>query len=154
MSEMKSKIKAFTLSEMLVVLLITVIVVGLAFSVLNLVQKQMFAVREDLELRSGENELKQALWRDFRTFSRIYGNRIDGSIQLENPFEQVRYQFQEKVVLRNLDTFRVEIKNKDFFFLGNPIETGELDALGLGVRNQEGASIFVYKANAAETYMD
>ncbi|WP_165395201.1 prepilin-type N-terminal cleavage/methylation domain-containing protein [Flagellimonas allohymeniacidonis] len=151
---MKSKIKAFTLSEMLVVLLITVIVVGLAFSVLNLVQKQMFAVREDLELRSGENELKQALWRDFRTFSRIYGNRIDGSIQLENPFEQVRYQFQEKVVLRNLDTFRVEIKNKDFFFLGNPIETGELDALGLGVRNQEGASIFVYKANAAETYMD
>ncbi|TEB40727.1 hypothetical protein D0809_29130, partial [Flavobacterium circumlabens] len=35
------KVKSFTLSELLIVMIITAIVVGMAFSVLRLVQKQI-----------------------------------------------------------------------------------------------------------------
>ena len=40
------KIPAFTLSEVLIVLVITAIVIGIAFSVLTLVNKQYNAIRD------------------------------------------------------------------------------------------------------------
>nr|WP_299339480.1 hypothetical protein [Allomuricauda sp.] len=154
MNDLKTKIKAFTLSEMLVVVLLTIIVVGLAFSVLGLVQKQMFDTRENLAVQSAENELRQALWRDFRSFSRIYGNRAEGILVFEQPFEKVNYQLSEGFVLRNLDTFKVKIKKRDFYFLGEMVEGGELDALKLELANTVESSIWVHKVNTAETYMD
>ena len=43
--KLTSKIQAYTLSEMIVVLILTSIVVGMAFSVLTLVQKHMSGIR-------------------------------------------------------------------------------------------------------------
>ncbi|MEM9650388.1 MAG: prepilin-type N-terminal cleavage/methylation domain-containing protein, partial [Bacteroidota bacterium] len=59
------KLRAFTLSEMLVVLLLTVIVVGLAFSVLNLVQRQMSGIESNYARNTAFDQLKQSLWVDF-----------------------------------------------------------------------------------------
>ena len=72
MISIRKKTKAFTLSELLVVLLITVIVAGLAFTTLNLVQKQMRDIRVGFESSSEKGRLKQVLWKDFNSYSRIY----------------------------------------------------------------------------------
>lgn len=45
---MNNKVKSFTLSELLVVMIITAIVVGMAFSVLRLVQKQIHTIQKTM----------------------------------------------------------------------------------------------------------
>ena len=45
----KHKIKAFTLSELIVVMVLTLVVAGMAFSVLQLVQKHMYAIKGNFE---------------------------------------------------------------------------------------------------------
>jgi Tfp pilus assembly protein FimT len=46
------KLKSFTLSELLIVMIITAIVVGMAFSVLRLVQKQIHTIQTNFDKSS------------------------------------------------------------------------------------------------------
>ena len=79
---MKTKIKAFTLSEMLVVLLLTAIVVGIAFSILSLVQRQMGGIQNTLEDGSRFRQLKQQAAIDINTFQKfkLNSNKLHFSI--------------------------------------------------------------------------
>ena len=61
---MNKKLNSFTLSEMLVVLVITAIVVGLAFSVLSLVRKQVYRLQNDTDKRVQYDLLKNKLFID------------------------------------------------------------------------------------------
>lgn len=150
----KPKVKAFTLSEMLVVLLLTIIVVGLAFTVLNLVQKQMGDIQIGFEGNSEKNRLKQVLWRDFRTYSRVYYNSDANQLICENPRERVSYEFQENHVIRALDSFNVNIKSTSGYFIGKNIVSGEVDALELELDDAKETSMLIYKINTAESFMD
>jgi len=71
MIKYSSKIKAFTLNEMLVVLLITAIVVGMSFAVLSLVQQQMHGIDGNYKKNTAFNLLKQSLWFDVISFDRL-----------------------------------------------------------------------------------
>ena len=51
---LKRKIKAFTLSEIIVVMLLTIIVIGLAFSVLTLIKKQMLLMENNFSKKTKE----------------------------------------------------------------------------------------------------
>ena len=154
MIPIKKKVKGFTLSEMLVVLLITVIVVGLAFTILNLVQKQMGDIRVGFEKNSEKNRLKQAMWRDFGTYSRIYYQENSSQLICENPKQRTIYQFQEDVVIRDLDSFSVQTKSPTRYFLGKSIVSGEVDALELQFLDASNSTMLIYKINTAESFMD
>tara|TARA_Y100001933_G_C18993967_1_gene561721 strand:- start:1909 stop:2376 length:468 start_codon:yes stop_codon:yes gene_type:complete len=155
MNDDKNKVKAFTLSEMLVVILITVIVVGLAFSILNLVQKQMRSVRENFDSKTEAYLLKQALWRDLNTFSRAYYLKHENMLACQNAQNQITYHFYDKFVIRdNIDTFNVTIKIKKPLFLGKPQSDGELDAIELILADTTRAPIMIYKINSTESFMD
>ena len=149
------KIKAFTLSELLVVLLITVIVVGLAFSILRLVQKQMNGISENFSAKTEKELFKQALWRDMNTFSRIYFDQETNELSCESALKQIKYQFDDNFIIRDQqDTFDLTIKQKQLFFLGNAINTGEVDAVQLKWTDSTQTPIMVYKTNAAESMMN
>ena len=154
MISIKKKIRAFTLSEMLVVLIITVIVVGLAFSVLNLVQKQMSQIQDGFAGNGERNRLKHALWRDFGTYSRIYYQETSNQLICESPTEKITYEFQENLVVRALDSFRIGRHVPAYYFLGKSQTSGEVDALEIKIFETENSPLFVYKTNTAETYMD
>ena len=151
---MTSKIRGFTLSEMLVVILITVVVVGLGFSMLNLVQKEMRNVRENLSERSIKNELRQALWSDFRTFPTLYFDQNRQLLICASPIAQVDYKFQKEHVIRDLDTFAVAVKNKSMYFSGQEVLSGKLDAIQLEFEGEEHMAMMIYKINAAEAFME
>jgi len=136
---------------MLVVILITVIVVGLAFSVLNLIQKQLHGARENLGEQQNQQTLQQALWRDFSTFSKIYYDSRHQVLVCQNPLEQVNYQFLEGRVLRNKDTMEVMVDQVEYYFLEKPISDGQLDAVRLGFDQER--SILVYTINTSEKFM-
>lgn len=151
----KNKIKAFTLSEMLVVLLLTVIVVGLAFAILNLVQRQMLGIQKVYDNKTENNQLKQALWIDFNSYSRIQWKSESGKLKFDGELKQTAYSFNKGYILKDRDTFYTDLIIKEFFFKGRKVEEGPIDALELSNSSNEGnAGLFFFKKNAAENFME
>lgn len=149
-----NKIPAFTLTEILVVLVISAIVVGLAFSVLDLVQKNMGAIKENYAATIEVRHVKQQLAMDFNRFGDIsYDGRL-GELLLRNPMDSIKYTLSDKLFLRNLDTIPVPVEGVQFFFLGNEISEGKIDAIKLLLERPSGGFIFISKKNDAKTYFD
>jgi len=151
----RQKIKAFTLNEMIVVLLITVIVVGMAFSTLSLVQRQMGNIEGIYKVKTEANKLRQSLWMDFNRFSKvIYDSRTE-TLYFSNGMERQQYQITKELLIRETDTFDIKLKSKDLYFNNSEIVSGEIDALELQTSKETGSQyIFVYKDNASATYMN
>lgn len=148
------KIKSFSLSEMIIVLLITIIVVGLAFSILQLVQKQMRGIGENYEINTEINLLRQALAIDFATYPYIMYNNITNTIRCENEMGYQDYVFEEQWVTRDRDTFKLKLINRTFYFDGLENTSGRIDALELETIKEQGNKvIFVHQENASNEYM-
>lgn len=149
------KLRAFTLSEMIVVLLITAIVVGMAFSVLGLVQGQMDGIRKNYEKNTELDRLRQSLWIDFNSYDRAFYDRTLGELMFVSEPGSVRYRFDGQVIVKETDTFHIEGKDLVPYFENKERSFGEIDALGFGTTNEMGGRpVFVFKENAATTYMN
>ncbi|ALM08811.1 hypothetical protein SB49_14160 [Sediminicola sp. YIK13] len=149
------KIEAFTLSEMIVVLMITIIVVGLAFSILRLVQGQMRGMETNYERGTELNLLRQALWIDFTRYREISYNENSNRLHFENELKAVDYVFEGDRVIREKDTFNLKLATKLFYFDGLTVQNGPIDAMDLLTSKAVGSKkIFIYKANDAKAYMD
>jgi prepilin-type N-terminal cleavage/methylation domain-containing protein len=144
-------IKAFTLSEMMVALLITAIVVGLAFSVLQLVQKHLFTIESNYKLQTKRQHLEQSLWIDFsraQSIKLIEGNRL----LCENELNITQYEFQDDYVVKRKDTFEIGKFQSVFFFEEEKRSIGVVDAVKIEfVRDTLQPGIFVFKRNDAKT---
>lgn len=150
------KIKAFTLNEMLVVLLITVLVVGMAFSVLRLVQVQMHGISSNYEKNTELNLLRQSLWVDFNRFDRIWYDDREQKIVFENEVTKSSYQIVPEGVVKEKDTFWVPVPRWEVYFNGGTVGKGEIDAIDLYIGKEEevGKRVFVFKRNAATSYIN
>lgn len=149
------KANAFTLSEMIVVLILTSIVVGLAFSVLTLVQKQMFAIQENYKKSLELNKLETALWLDFNRYSKITYNEIENELKFSTEIDSISYRFNENGIIKEQDTFSIRLKNKHLYFDGNLSNNSQIDAIKLETTKEfQNQSLFVFKSNDATLYMN
>ncbi len=142
------KIKAFTLTEISVVIVISAIVAGLAFSVLTLVQRNMSTISANYELREQVQALEVALTIDFNTFTDVRWNAIENQLVLSSPIDQRTYLFTKDSIVTPISTFEVQVKEKTFYFEGNSVGSGNIDAVKLTFYNtRDMHRIFVYKYN-------
>ena len=149
------KIQAFTLSEMMVVLLITTIVVGMAFAVIQLVQKQMTAMGSTYDHQTEMNSLRLALWTDMHQSDRAFYQSSQRTVELQRNSGLARYQFLEKVVVRDRDTFAIGPYTSHFYFLNREVYQREIDAISIILKDTvPNKKIFVYKSNAATSFMN
>lgn len=149
------KIKAFTLSEMVVVIILTSIVVGLAFSVLSLVQKHMMSIQHNFSQNTELQKLEQSLYLDLNRYSKIEYNTSDEELKFSNALDSIRYTIHKKIIIKDQDTFNISINQKQFFFNGNSIESGQIDAIKLETsKATQNKIIFVFKTNDAANYMN
>jgi hypothetical protein len=149
------KIQAFTLSEMIVVLLITTIVVGMAFSVLQLVQNQMNGIAGNYERNTEFDLLRRSLWIDFNRYDRIYYSEKSRELQFVNEVNSQTYRFEEDFITKDIDTFRLQWETQRFLFENRDSPLGEIDAIHFQTTKVFGnRSLFVYKNNSATTYMN
>ncbi|WP_425237701.1 PulJ/GspJ family protein [Ulvibacterium sp.] len=149
------KIQAFTLSEMIVVLLITTMVVGMAFSVLQLVQNQMNGIAGNYERNTEFDLLRQSLWIDFNRYDRIYYNENSRELQFVNEMGGQTYRFTEDFMTKDIDTFRIKWETQRFLFENRDSPLGEIDAIHFQTTKAFGnRTLFVYKNNSATTYMN
>jgi len=151
-----NKIQAFTLSEIIVVLILTSIVVGLAFSVLGLVQKQMLAIQVNYNKSLELQKLETSLWIDFNRYPNIRYNTIEDKLILKHELDSISYSFSKDIIVKAQDTFSIPIETKTFYFDGVVLSTtNKTDAITLrttkGYQNRE---LFIFKKNDATTYMD
>lgn len=123
------KLKSFTLSEMLVVLIITAIVVGLAFSVLNLVRRQIHGIQKNMDRTTMLSLFEQRLSQDFNTHNAI--RLEDENIMLTSDKDTVNYKVGDGFVLRNTDTIKAALKIDRMFYEGTEVKSGIIDAISL-----------------------
>lgn len=151
---MKTKIKAFTLSEMLVVLLLTAIVVGIAFSILSLVQRQMGGIQNTLEDGSRFRQLKQQAAIDINTFQKFKFIKKDSALVFSHPMDSIVYKFENKTIIRHADTFKVNLNSFKLYYNGIETSEGKIDAFKLNtLQNGYQRQIFLYKLQDSETLM-
>ena len=149
------KIQAFTLSEMLVVLLLTSIVVGMGFAVMKLVQQQMHGIGNNYKNHSELNLLRQSLWIDFNQSDGIWYDANHGTLLCANEIRETTYYIQEDNIIKDVDTFQVALDKKVFFFNGELQISGEIDAMDLITAKENGGQrLFVFKRNAATSYIN
>lgn len=150
----KNKIAAFTLTEILVVLVISAIVVGMAFSVLDLVQKNMRAIKENYAATTELQHIRQQITIDFNRFHEVHYDKRLGELRLRNPNDSINYTFSEQFFLRNRDSVPVSVEEVEFFFLGNAVSEGKVDAVKLFLNKSDNPFIFISKKNDAKTFFD
>lgn len=149
------KIKSFTLPELLVVMLLTAIVVGMAFSVLLLVQQQIHAIETNFEKKSILALFEQRLWQDFNDKNSIEFDAKKQSLLMESERDTTVYSFQENYILRNTDTIKLRLVINKLFFMGKKVQDGNIDALSLsGKAELPDYEIFVSKKNDLTLFMN
>lgn len=149
------KLKAYTLSEIIVVLILTSIVVGLALSALQLIQKQMTALRYNnehrLETKSLETKLSilfnQSEKIEITTDQQIYFYRLQDTLITE---------VTPAILIIAEDSIELEVINLKSYFRGENKESGYIDALSLDIKLNENISkpIFVSRNNDAKTKLE
>lgn len=153
--QIKNKVQAFTLSEMVVVLILTSIVIGLAFSVLSLVQKHMAGIQHNFINNTELNKLEQSLSLDFNRYSKIEYDALEEKLKFKNDIDSISYKFHETYIVKELDTFYIQLQNKTLFFDGNKAETGIIDALKLETsKTMQNQLLFIFKENDATPFMN
>lgn len=153
--ETQSKIKAFTVSEMVVVLILSSIVVGIAFSVLTLVQKHMKGIELNFNKHTEINKFEQSLCLDFNRYSRIEYDDLESTLRFENELHTIEYQFKEAKIIKGIDTFKIETKKTKLFFNGNQVLSGLVDALKLETSKTDQSQIlFIFKKNDATQFLN
>ncbi|WP_430412799.1 PulJ/GspJ family protein [Kordia sp.] len=149
------KIKAFTLSEMIIVVLLTVIVVGLAFSVLQLVQKHMYSIQRNFENSTNVTLLEQSLWIDTNRSNSIQYDTYEEKLHFISEIDTVTYALEKAYIIKDIDTFTVSLSEKLFYFEGKETTSDKIDAFKfITEKEYQHRAIFISKRNDATLYMN
>jgi len=153
--KLNKKLKAYTLSEMIIVLILTSIVVGLAFSVLGLIQKHLLAIQENYNRSSELNTIQSTLWLDFNRYPNITYDSLENELKLSTELDSITYKFTEELIIKEKDTFPSLFQSKQFYFNGEKTDGPHIDAIKLMASEKfKNQSLFIFKTNDANTFMN
>jgi len=139
---------------MIVLLLLTSIVIGMAFTILTLVQRQMFGIQSNFQATTEFRLLEQSLWLDFNRYNLITYNEFEAVLTFKSEIDSINYRFEEKVVIKDTDSFPIPLELKTLYFNGQPIQKGLVDAIKLETdKETQGKRIFIFKRNDANVFM-
>ncbi len=154
MKYLTKKNKAFTLAEMLVVLVITSIIITIALLVLNLVQSQLRNIQKNYTTNTEIRLLERGLWHDANTHNLFYNNK-KGQLICTSVKDTVTYTFTKNFAVRNFDTIHVPITEKTVFLDGKKVTNGIIDAIELHfLKDIKSKKSFIFKTNDALHYMN
>ena len=152
---MIKKVNAYTLSEVLVVLLLTSINAGMAFSVLNMVQKQLYSVQKNLNIKASFRQVEQSLLIDFNKYHNIKYSKEDDQLVCYSEIDSITYNFTPNYVQKDIDTFFISGIHKKLFFAGKEVNRGVIDAIKIdSIGKNSNLQLFIFKQNDANTYLD
>lgn len=129
-----TKIDAFTLSEVLIVLVITSIVVTIAFSVLRLVTNQYIAMNKGYERQVEVLRIKQQLIVDLDTAYQTFLNEEGQQLLITNSTEHTfMYEWNAPYLIRDGDTLTSNFNSITGFLKGEKIDAATCDAIDISL---------------------
>jgi prepilin-type N-terminal cleavage/methylation domain-containing protein len=148
------KINAFTLSEMLVVLVVSSILISMAFVAVSMVQKQVYLIQKNLSKKQQLLFFEATLLRDFNTH-RVFFIKQENSLLLTSSKDSISYTFFDDFVIRGTDTIKISFENKTLFLDGAMVTDGEIDAISLNLLSSyANAQLFLQKTKGATFYLN
>lgn len=148
------KIAAFSLIELLIALVISVIVVSISYMILRIVVKNVDIIQTNYMQTNEMHLASEQLLVDFNRATQINLVAQDNMLHFQNPIEKILYTFEDSFLLRNNDTLLNKILDKRFFFLGKESTSGSIDAIKLYMEPEsQNLTIFIAKENDAITKM-
>lgn len=149
----KHTLKSFTLTEVIVVMIISTIVVGLAFSVLGIVQKNMNTIAVNYDHRSELASFEVALSLDFSKYTEIQWNKKEQILVFRSPIAEKQYHFETDSIYNDENTFLLKHKDILWYYEGSEVQTGNIDAIKIQFENTAPLyQMFVYKYNDPTIY--
>ncbi len=150
----KTKLKAFTLAEMIVVLVVASIVIAMGFLVLNMVRKQVQLIQNNYHKKQEVQFFEATFSRDFNTHSAYYYKKTNVLI-LKNTKNNISYTFLEQCIIREKDTFYIQVKNKKLFLDGLEVTEKEIDAIEINLSEHfSNKQLFIQQTKAAAYYLN
>jgi prepilin-type N-terminal cleavage/methylation domain-containing protein len=148
------KLKAFTLAEMIVVLIVASIVIAMAFVILDMVRKQVFLIQKNYQKKQEVQFFEATLTRDFNLRNAHY-YKSQNRLSLKNTKDSISYVFTGTAIIREKDTFQIEVSNKKLFLDGKEIFSKTIDALGINLsENYGGKELFISQRKDAAFYIN
>ena len=143
------KIPAFTLVEMLVVLAITAIVAGLAFTIIALFSRNMQHIESNFSKGTERNLFQDRLMVDFNRYPTIHYDPMERTLTFKNPLDSIQYLWEQNETLRGTDTLLREPVDLELFYAGERMERGTVDAIMVTFGETENDYIFIFRENDA-----
>ena len=139
------KIKAFTVLEVLISMVIASIVVGLALMILSLFQRNIILIQGNYSQSAEMSLIEQRLAIDFNRYPKREYDKTSERLYLKNTLDSIFYEFSDNVFFRNTDTLYSGSLDKKLYFEGREIQQGIVDALRVEFFNDKNQSfIFMY----------
>ena len=130
------RLRAFTLVEVMVVSLLTVVTVGLAMTAWHLMEQQYIQYGKETGDALQLGQLQMLLEKDFMQSKLV--TKEDFGLRFSYPQFELRYEFREDRIVRKLaeegsreDVFRFGVTGWEAYFRQVPIEAGTTDYLKL-----------------------
>jgi type II secretory pathway pseudopilin PulG len=130
-----NKIKAFTLTETLVALVLMVIIVGLASSIISITSSSLKMIKENESIYGDYEQMELILALDFSKHREFYYK--DSTITIKNKIDSIQYVVtknfnkDERFLIRNKDTLLRDKFNVNLYLHGNLVNQGVFDAMGI-----------------------
>jgi prepilin-type N-terminal cleavage/methylation domain-containing protein len=149
-----NKVNAFTLAEMLVVLVVASIVISMGFVVLTMVRKQVFVIQKNYQKKQEVQFFETIFSKDFNTGSAFYHQK-ENSLTLKNTKDSIQYTFLDKMIVREKDTLKIEISTKKLFLDGKQVKEKTIDAIEIELSSSfANRQLFIQQTKDASYYIN
>jgi prepilin-type N-terminal cleavage/methylation domain-containing protein len=149
-----NKVSAFTLAEMLVVLVVASIVISMGFVVLTMVKKQVFVIQKNYQKKQEVQFFETIFSRDFNTGSAFYHQK-ENRLTLKNSKDSIQYTFLDKMIIREKDTLKIEISTKKLFLDGKQVKEKTIDAIEIELSSSfANRQLFIQQTKDASYYIN
>lgn len=145
---MKSKLASFTISEMLVVLVITAVIISLSLTILNLVQSSFSRLQSKIDKSNETSLMVSRMGRDLHYYNKVSVDE-DKNLKFRNPLDSVQYKLVESFIIIQEDTIGKDILDVILYYKGDRVITGLVDAIKLKTAEKENV-FFLFKSNSVE----
>lgn len=130
----KQRVKAFTIMEVSITMLLAAILIGITYTAYSIVSKSYLSFNAKNGEMATLERLDELLKKDFRNAEIV--QKDSGGIAFQSPDYSIRYEFDPAYILRIstiTDTFRVSTENINTTFEGQAVNevnpSGELNRL-------------------------
>ena len=115
---MPNKLKSFTIAELLVTMIITVIVVGMAFAVLRYVNQTIYKIEKNYKRINDLLLFEERLALDMSNAGIVIVERSRNRVYMINEISTTRYQFGKAFVLRNSQKIDLTLEISEVYLNG------------------------------------